>query len=264
MTTRFASIICLFAAVGLALANCQTAVADIFYDADVTPEFISGTSNPNGGFTVVQENGIEIGLRAKLRHDASGEPQAIYNSNGNGTYTFKAGVAPTQSFPTAGWSFEWSINTDFEGTEGRNLNELYYLLTLEDSIGNQVAFDPIKGLNPGALNTVFWDHAFGDNSTGNGQGVSVVAGDGEPEYAALLADYNVAQNSWKPHWVIPGFDPNKLEEYTITLDALDSPGGNVLASSSITVNAVPEPGTIALAGLAGLFGAVVYLRHRWA
>lgn len=263
MTTRFASILSLFVAVGLAY-NCQITMAATFYDEDVTPDFIDGTDNPNGSFTVDRENGIEIGLRAKLRHDANGDPQAIYNSNGDGTYTFMAGVAPTQSSDTAVWSFEWSINTDFEGTEDRKLEDLSYLLTLADSTGTLAQFDPIKGPNPGESGAVFWDHAFGDNTTGNGGGVSVGAGDGASEYAALLADYNVAQNSWKPHWVIPGFDPNKLEEYTITLDALDSPGGNVLASSSITVNAVPEPGTIALAGLAGLFGTVVYLRRRWA
>ena len=94
--------------------------AALLYDQNVTPDVIFGAGNENGAFTVgagmadagtSNERTVEIGLRGKLRFDENGQPQNTFNSNGDGTYTFQAGVAPGQSSVTPVWNFEWSINT---------------------------------------------------------------------------------------------------------------------------------------------------------
>jgi hypothetical protein len=245
-----------------ALLLSSVANAAITYDDNVTPEFINGSGNANGSFTVDRANGVEIGLRGKLRHNAMGQPENTFNSNGDGTYSFDAIVAPTQVSPTAVWSYEWTINTNYDGSTSYALEDLTYELSLDTDPGPGVSFltfDPIHFPNP-ATGLDLWDHAMGDNSTPNGGGVKALT---EPQYAANIALYNVAQQSWKAHWYIPGFDPTTPGEYTISLTAFDGMGA-ALASSSIVINAVPEPGSIALVGLAGLFGTAVYLRRRWA
>lgn len=238
----------------LCVLGASGAMADSF-DQNITPDVIMGSGISNGFWTVDHADGVELGLRAKLRHDASGAPQNIFNSNGDGTYSFAAGVAPTQSSPTAVWSIEWSINTDYLGTSGVMLDDLTYTL----AYGGGSGFDPINGANPGAGGAVFWDHAIGDNTTGNGDGVSAgsVAG-----YAALIAGKNVAQNSWKAHWVLPAtFDPTVSGVYDFTLSAWDGTSLVTSVDMQVIVGAVPEPTTWALLSL-GLVGLGVAHRRR--
>lgn len=241
---------------GLITIFClQTSVhADLLFDQNLTSDVIFGSGNANGAFTVEREDGVELGLRAKLRHNAGGAPENTFNSNGDGTYTFQAGVAPFQSASTAVWSFEWSINSDYDGTSTHKLMDLTYSLSMTSTTGaSMAAFDPINDINPGnpGFGTVFWDHAIGDNSSGNGGGTSASS---EAEYGTLIANNTVAQNSWKPHWVATGFDPTDVGSYTFVLSASD--GSGEIASTQITINAVPEPGSaMALISIVG-FGLI--------
>ena len=50
----------------------STSVMATTFDANVTSDVIFGSGNVNGGFTVDQSNGVEIGLRGKLRYDLAG------------------------------------------------------------------------------------------------------------------------------------------------------------------------------------------------
>ncbi|XAM00551.1 PEP-CTERM sorting domain-containing protein [Phycisphaeraceae bacterium D3-23] len=233
--------------------SMQVNAAVLEYDQDVSPDVIFGSGNANGGFTTDRASGVELGLRAKLRHNGAGQAENTFNSNGDGTYSFNPGVAPTQSSPTAEWSFEWSINSDFDGTSGWDLDDLNYVLSMTSDVGTFMpAFDPINGVNPGLIR-VQWDHGIGTNATGNGGGAKISnAANDAAGYAALIADNNVAQNSWKPHWFVPGFDPLAVGEYTFTLTALN--GTTEVASTSIVV-LTPEPGSLALLGLGGLMVA---------
>tara|TARA_R110002110_G_scaffold90705_1_gene235752 strand:+ start:10926 stop:11702 length:777 start_codon:yes stop_codon:yes gene_type:complete len=233
------------------LTASQASMAAPMFDENVTPDVIFGSGNANGGFTVVQSNGVELGLRGKLRHNASGAPENTFNSNGDGSYSFNTGVAPTQASPTAEWSFEWSINTNWDGSTNWNLADLTYLLGIDT--------DPSQGTSFSAydpINIPFADHAIGTNATGNGGGS--VAGD-DTAYATLIASNNVAQQSWKPHWFIPGFDPTIDGTYDFSLAAFDSAGDQVARTDMQIIAgaggaaAVPVPGTIALLGL-GLAG----------
>ncbi len=222
---------------------------------DVTPEVIFGSGNSNGSWTIDRANGVELALRGKLRHNASGLPENTFNWDGAHTYTFNPGVAPTQSFPTAEWSFEWSINSDYLGTFARSLDDLTYELSMTSTTGvSFVGFDPINGVNPG-VGVGAWDHAIGDNSTPNGGG-SVAAN--APAYASLIGANNVAQNSWKPHWFSATFNPETPGDYFFTLKAFD--GSTQIAQTDMTVTVVPLP-PAAWMGL-GLLGGLGLLRRR--
>lgn len=207
-----------------------TALADIEFDQDVTPDVIFGTGNANGAFTTDRNDGVEIGLRGKLRHNASGAPEDTFNSNGDGTYSFQPGVAPFQPFPTGEWSFEWSVNTDYDDSSGDKLNDLTYELGLDGDPGigtNFLSFDPITA----GVAAPFWDHAIGDNITANGGGDGAVD---VSTYEALLSANNVAQNSWKAHWFFPSFNPTYVGIYDIYLLAKNSKG-KVVASSEVRI-----------------------------
>lgn len=257
-----------------AVALSTPAYAVIEFDQNVTPEYFNGSGVTNGSFTTDRQNNVEIGLRGKLRHDASGQAQNIFNSNGDGTYSFPAGVAPTQGFPTAVWSFEWSVNVDLSGSGGRTLSGLSYEfgLDVDPSAGQSFnTFDPILGVEPIA-NAVCWDHAMGDNSTGTDDETFVAAaacrsGDiptatqAASDYADNIDTFSVAQNSWKAHWFFSPFDPNVDGIYTIYLAAFDGSTEVARSTINILVGDVPEPATIGLFGVA-LAGLGVARRRR--
>ncbi len=233
---------------GVALSLSMQSHATLMYNQNVVPDVIFGSGNANGSYTVDRAGGVELGLRGKLRHNASGAPENTFNSNGDGTYSFDAGVAPTQSSPTAVWSFEWSINSDYDGTSGKNLSDLSYTLGLDtdaSAASSFLTFDPINGSSCA-------DHSIGTNTTGNGAGVEASCPGGDALYASLIGTNNVAQNSWKPHWFISGFDPTVDGQYDIYLAAFD--GGAQVARTDISIIvgngvAVPAPAPIALFAL---------------
>ena len=237
-------------ALAVLFAGSASAVS---FDQNLTSNVIIGDGIGTGKWTVDQDNGVELGLRAKLRHNAAGAAENTYNSNGDGTYSFAAGVAPTQPFPTAVWSFEWSINSDYLETSGIKLDDLTYQLCLDSDISQGVHFTNI--FDP--INVAWADHGIGDNSTlpGAGDDDTKVGDPDYPrtpaEYVAMIAGNNVAQNSWKAHWFITPFDPTVDATYNIKLSASDSSG--VIAQTEIQVivgagGEIPEPATMALIG----------------
>ena len=239
-------------------AASTSASAVVSFDQNVTSEVIFGSGNSNGSFTVDQTSGVELGLRGKLRFDSTNQPQNVFNSNGDGTYSFDAGLPPTGfgfapgSTSTAVWNFEWSINSDFDGSgSGRKLDALTYLLEIDFDPGvgtNFLSFDPIIIAPPD-----FADHAIGNNSTANGAGTSAA---NRVDYLSLIAGNNLAQNSWNMEFFDAAgagfpFDGRTQGLYDIRLSAFD--GSGQLASVTIQIDTVPAPATLALLGL-GLFG----------
>lgn len=207
------------------------------FDEDVTNNAIFGSGNGNGSFTVDRSQGMEIGLRGKLRFDDNNLPAGIYNSNGDGTYTFPVG-APTGgagwvTAATPRWNVEWSINTDFDGTAGATLDGFTYELGLDIDPGpgtNFIQFDPI---DPLASPFSFWDHSIGDNGTATGAGAEAT----DPAtYAALIANNNLAQNSWNIEFFndapFDTFDPNTPGRYDVYLAAFDGSGTEVARSNA--------------------------------
>lgn len=221
------------------------------YDASVTNNVIMGSGVSNGSFTVERSAGFEVGLRGKLRHDPiTGQPANVFNSNGDGTYSFAAGHWGSSAY----WSFEWSINVDTSGTAGRKLDDYSYALGWDSDASLGTAFtqmDIVNGANPNASG--FWDHSIGDNSTAQSAGAEATDA---ASYASLIGGNNLAQNSWKPSWFLSGFNPDVDGTYDFFLAVYDVTGAQ-LARTDIQIivgdggaGTVPEPASLALAGLA--------------
>jgi hypothetical protein len=222
----------------LAFDNTRRAAGP--FDQNVTPDLILGAGNANGSFTVAREDGVELGLRGKLRFPASN----VFNSNGDGTYTFSTGSG-TGAFPNSEWSFEWSVNTDYDDSTGRVVGDLSYEIGMDNDpsgAADYLVFDPIS------IGTVipytvpagpipFWDHSMGNNGTANGGGLEAADG---VTYAGYLSTFNVAQNSWRPTFyqnTAPYvWNPNTPGHYQYYLAAFD--GGEEVARTAITIVAV--------------------------
>ncbi len=246
---------------------CASGVASgaTLFDQDVTNNVIFGTGNANGSWTVGRDNGVEIGLRAKLRFDDTNAPQNDFNSNGDGTYTFEPKQPPGGGFgfasnqaSTAIWNFEWSINVNYDGSNpsGTVLSDYSYVFLID---GDPTGIDTTDTFDP--INQPDGDHAFGDNTTGPGLGNKP---SNPSEYINRINNFSMAQNSWNyeffddpadaggnPLAQLSGFDANVPGEFTITLQAFD--GATLLTESSIVVQSIPEPAVTLLAGI-GLLG----------
>ena len=249
----------------------------LLFDQDVAPAVIMGSGIANGGFTVDRTNKIELGLRARLRYDDDGNPTNTVNSNGDGSYTYRARSA----FPDdplkkllAEWNIDWSVNVGLGTDSQQVLNQLTYVFGVDvdptAGVENWVTGDAINltELDPSDRCT---DTSFGTSTTGAGEGVEVSSAAcllpaGRAQYATYLDTMSVAQNSWNPGLLnrIDGvsFDPTVAGEYKFYIEAIGPEGGSALARTEITVTttSVPEPGPMALIGL-GLAG-IGWFRRR--
>ncbi|TWT55336.1 PEP-CTERM sorting domain-containing protein [Allorhodopirellula solitaria] len=217
------------------LATPSTDAGTLIYDQEVTENVIVGSGIGNGGFTVDRDNGVELGLRGKVRYNASGDPENTFNSNGDGTYTFQAGGYGSST--RAKWNFDWSINSDMAGTSGVKLDDLTYLLEMDfdpASTTNFLSFDPI--------NVSFADHGIGDNLTGKSNGDKATDA---TSYSQLIGTKNLAQNSWNLDFFddpTHPFNANVPGTFDIRLTAFD--GTTQVAQAAIQINTVPEPASI--------------------
>jgi len=212
------------------------------FDQSVTPDVIFGSGNLNGSFTTATSGGVELGLRGKLRFDASNLPQNTFNSGGDGSYCFIAGAAPSGfgwlpgSPTTPVWNFEFTVNTDVDGTGGLDLDDFTYELGLDfdpsPAAVSYLVFDPISAAT---APSGFYDHSLGDNATT--YLTDMVAGDA-PTYAGYLASLNVAQNSWNYEFFndapFDAFDPALDGVYEIYLRAYDLTGA-LAAETAISI-----------------------------
>jgi len=233
----------ILAAVGLALlvAGVEAAHKQLEFDQLITPEAIFGSGNINGSYTVHRNDGVEVGLRVKQRFPAA----ALFNSNGDGTYSFSAGSACPgfgfAPFPlclaTPVWNFEWSVNTDYDGSSGLKLNDLRYELGMDADPRRGTAFTVFNPIAP-SLVAPAWDHSLGTNATANGAGLEFP---NPATYPGALAANNVAQNSWNyefynnPGTSLASFDPSVPGNYAIFLRAIDPARNRVVAQTVIQV-----------------------------
>jgi hypothetical protein len=230
------------AALGTLALAVSAANAAITYEANlVSPNnsgeigWYDGTGNPNGGFTVDTENGIELGLRAKLRQS----PNVI--NTPTDVYTVPAGLqvgSPTH----AAWNYEFSIDLAPLGvSSGLNLGDIAGFTTLT-----------ITDVTTGTTNTVNPLNYWADDS---GFGPTVTTPESTGQWGAqnsenpLFSDFPLDSMSYS-------FNPYAEHTYEFELNVANPAGGGLLASDTIFVN-VPEPTSIAMLGI----GALTLLRR---
>jgi hypothetical protein len=205
-----------------------------------------GTGNPNGGFAVDDENGIEIGLRAKLRQS----PDVIDSTNG--VYAVPTGAEPS-SPSHAAWNYEFAIDLGPGGSPAFTLADVTASLTMTD-------------VNSGTTVTVNALSYFPDDSGFGPSGMTT----GAPG-STLTGDEWGAENSENPIFasfpLSATYDENANDTYIFTL-VVDNAAGAQLATDTIDVvvgagSPTPEPATFGLFGfgLAAL-GFVARKRRR--
>jgi hypothetical protein len=218
------------------------------YNQDVTPDVIFGSGNANGWFTTGRKNGVEVALRAKIRFPKTSPTLTV--SPGDGTYNLPTGDAcPGYGFApaplclaTPKWNYEWSVNTDYCCSTGLKVDAFVYELGLDSDPSSKTSFTVFDPISP-TLITPAYDHAMGDNTTGNGGGDDNIF-----NYLGNISILNVAQNSWNYEYdnnhgtSLEHFDPSVPGEYTIYLKVKE-PGdkGKTVAESRITVLVVAAP-----------------------
>ena len=219
------------------------AQALVLFDQNITPDVLYGSGNANGGWTVQTDNNVELGIRTHVRMPT---PLNVFNSNGDGTYSYASGVISGKSL----WNYDFSFNLNQDGSSnpGRDFNNTRITLGVDTDGGAGQSFffvDP----------TTNWtDNAYGDNSTGNGNGDDTAATN-----AVLGGGLYVLQNSQNFAWT--GLDPTLgPATWDFTLQAWDDSGGAPALLSQVGMSVlidggaqIPEPSTFLLLS-AGLLG----------
>lgn len=207
-----------------------TAQASTLFDANLAspnasafPGWYDGTGNPNGGFTVDSQNGIELGLRVKLRQD----PNVI--DSPTDIYAVPAGPQPS-SLSHAAWNYEFSIDLEPNGVGTLTLADISASLTITDvTTGATATINPLT----------YWNDDAGFGSSGKTS----------PESAAQWG----AQNSENPIFgdfpLAADYNEGAARTYLFTLVVTNIHTTAILGSDVMQVNVTPEPATIGMIGL---------------
>lgn len=206
--------------------------APINMDGNLQNGVVFGSGNANGSFTGINANGIELALRGKLRYDLNGNPQNIFNYDGDRTYTFDPANSNAPG-NRAIWNFEFSIDVTNTNVGTFANSGLQFLLGVDTdptaavlNAGGPFGFDPLM---------VFTDNAGGMGVAQNSQNLGFTG------YTML--------------------DPQLAGIYTISLTAFD---GNEILTTSIDIVVesaqVSAPATLPLVTLAMLAFGVRRLR----
>ncbi len=214
-----------------AIAGTGMVASAASFDTDVVspggspavPGVYFGSGNPNGGFTVQNADGIELGLRAKFYNDG-----VIHPTLGN-LYDVPAGVSPFKS-TRADWNFEFSIDLRPGGVGSLTLNDIIASLTISDTHGHTNTIDPL------ALD----DATYGSSGVQNGNSVH-------------LTDWGAQNSENMLFGFLPSYDVNAADTYTFTLNVTDKTNSIVTTDFiDVRVNPTPAPATLWGGGIAML------------
>lgn len=181
------------------------------YDQNVTPEVIFGSGNSNGSFTTDRRNGVELGLRAKIPFVGT------TNSNGDGSYSFTLDETDhdNDSGTDRRWNFEFSVNTNYNGSSGNNIDQYTYEIGVDGDPGDGTDFLVFDPITP-TMTQPFYDHSIGDNATANGLGAEATD---SASYLNLISSNNLLQQSWRhaffPFSPLDTYNPNSPGTYDV-------------------------------------------------
>jgi len=224
-------------------ANAATGNPNTGTGSGNNPSWYNGSGNPQGGWTVGTDNGIEVGLRAKYR----GVDAVIHST------TDDYDVLPG-SGALALWNYEFSIDLQPNGRGS---------LTLADIAANTIL--TVTDLDTGDTATIkpltYWN-----DSTGFGSGGAAGVTSTGKDKPATATDWGIqnSENLGFGDSPLAGlFNPNAAHTYEFDL-AVKDVTGTTLASTDMEVHVTPEPTSIILFGTMLLAVFVVTRRRRTA
>jgi len=209
-----------------ALAAAASSHAAIAYDQNVTPESSSVWATPTAPSRSTVPAAWNWGCAASFATDPPVSPPTSSTATATAlTVLPPASRRRRRSRPASGASNGRSTPTR-AGPAASKLGALTYLLGIDNDPSLGTSFfhlRPIHAINPGnpGFGTVWWDHAMGNNATT--AATKQVATDAN-DYASQIAALNVAQQSWKASWYMPGYDPTVDGTYNFYLAAFDAAG----------------------------------------
>ena len=219
-------------ATGAAAMTITTAAhaTTTFNAALASPGFYNGSGNPNAGFTVNTENGIELGLGVNYRFVGPVTPDLVPNPSNvyhvNPGFSTGASCANVCSL----WNFEFSVNL---GTSGKHLSDINTQLTIQNATNLQkIVFDP----KPIADNASY----DGTNTHSSGGAHSTDVGFQNSENLSFLTPLLTPPFNW---------DPTADNTFIITLALLNETGAPIQSVSETVVvgaGAAPLPAALPL------------------
>jgi len=204
--------------------------------------WFNGNGNPQGGFTVDTDSGIELGLRAKYRQDPNviDSPTDLYQVN-------SGNQVPGRAL----WNYEYSVDLEPNGIGSLTFADVTASLMITDETTHHTA--TIADLTSFAPDNSYFGSTSGDtgvHQTGNGT---------PPTFGA---DWSL-ENSENPEYasfpLAAFYDSSAPDLYEFVLTVTQN--STVLATDTIDVQVAPEPSTWLML-LTGLAGVAFYARRR--
>lgn len=223
-----------------ALTLSASALAVPTYGNIAAPGVYFGSGNINGNWTIDTSNDVEVALRIKNR----GTGATIDGSSG--IYRADPGLCNPicSGGPKAAWNYEFSVNTQ-AGGGNLDLTQVFAILEVDTDASAGTSFTALD-LFANWNDNSYWS---GTRRVGAGP--------------ALAGEYGVQQSA-NPLFGNSGFGflPGAgLYDLRLSVYANNSGVQGALLASTSTQVAIPEPGSLALAGLA-LAGLATLRRRR--